>query len=424
MLFRDYRGDVPISCIETFMTRLHEMEEAGISFVYVQYANLYLMAVTRCNSNATAALLFLHKVVEIFKHYFTELEEESLRDNFVIAYELLDEVMDYGYPQFTEARVLAEYIKTEAYKSALTSSSDAGSVQPPSALTGAVSWRSEGLKYKKNEIFLDVVESVHMLLGPNGQVIRSEIVGALKMRAYLSGMPDCKLGLNDKVLIDNKSGGAGGGAGGGGGGASSSSSKSVDLEDVKFHQCVRLTRFDTDRTISFVPPDGAFDLMTYRMTSEVAPLIVVECLVERFSRTRIEYTIRARSTLKDRNQCTGVELVIPMPSDAMAPTVRANSGLAEYYPEREAVVWQLKQMTGGGGGKEYICRTKYGLPSVDAEERASTNKPIRVTFEVPHLTVSGIQVRYLKVIEKSGYHALPWVRYLTIAGDYEARMQG
>ena len=37
--------------------------------------------------------------------------------------------------------------------------------------------------------------------------------------------------------------------------------KSVDLEDIKFHQCVRLTSFEKDRTISFIPPDGAFDLM-------------------------------------------------------------------------------------------------------------------------------------------------------------------
>lgn len=33
---------------------------------------------------------------------------------------------------------------------------------------------------------------------------------------------------------------------------------------MKFHQCVRLARFENDRTISFIPPDGAFDLMTYR----------------------------------------------------------------------------------------------------------------------------------------------------------------
>lgn len=46
----------------------------------------------RANVNATAVLAFLHRVLDVFKHYFSELEEESLRDNFVIAYELLDEV--------------------------------------------------------------------------------------------------------------------------------------------------------------------------------------------------------------------------------------------------------------------------------------------------------------------------------------------
>lgn len=46
-------------------------------------------------------------------------------------------------------------------------------------------------------------------------------------------------------------------------------SKSVELEDVKFHQCVRLSRFENDRTISFIPPDGEFELMSYRLNTHV-----------------------------------------------------------------------------------------------------------------------------------------------------------
>lgn len=37
----------------------------------------------------------------------------------------------------------------------------------------------------------------------NGNVLRSEIVGAVKMRVYLSGMPELRLGLNDKVLFES-----------------------------------------------------------------------------------------------------------------------------------------------------------------------------------------------------------------------------
>ncbi len=48
-------------------------------------------------------------------------------------------------------------------------------------------------------MFLDVIESVNLLAGASGNVLRSEIVGAIKMRVYLSGMPELRLGLNDKV---------------------------------------------------------------------------------------------------------------------------------------------------------------------------------------------------------------------------------
>ena len=51
--------------------------------------------------------------------------------------------------------------------------------------------------------------------------------------------------------------------------------KAIDLEDVKFHQCVRLSRFENDRTISFIPPDGEFELMSYRLSTHVCGRIIV-----------------------------------------------------------------------------------------------------------------------------------------------------
>jgi hypothetical protein len=45
--------------------------------------------------------------------------------------------------------------------------------------------------------------------------------------------------------------------------------RAVELDDIKFHQCVRLTRFENERTISFIPPDGDFELMSYRLDMNV-----------------------------------------------------------------------------------------------------------------------------------------------------------
>lgn len=82
----------------------------GIQYLYIRHSNLYLLALTKRNTNATEILLFLHKIVEVFTEYFKELEEESIRDNFVIIYELLDEMMDFGYPQTTESKILQESV--------------------------------------------------------------------------------------------------------------------------------------------------------------------------------------------------------------------------------------------------------------------------------------------------------------------------
>lgn len=66
-------------------------------------------------------------------------------------------------------------------------------------------------------------------------------------------------------------------------------------------------------------------------------------------------------------------------------------GSAMYAPEKEVLVWKIKNFP---GGKEFMLRCKFGLPSVAAEEEAHGRMPpIRVTFEIPYFTVSGIQVR-------------------------------
>ena len=170
-------------------------DEDGINFVWIRYNNLYLLAVTQRNSNALMLLSYLYRLAEVLKDYFKELEEESIRDNFVITYELLDEMMDNGYPQTTEVKILREYIKTKSHQ--LSSE-----VKPIAAITNAVSWRPDGIVHKKNEIFLDVVEKLNLLVSSNGNVLRSEILGALKMKSFLSGMPELKLGLNDKLLFE------------------------------------------------------------------------------------------------------------------------------------------------------------------------------------------------------------------------------
>ena len=92
----------------------------------------------------------------------------------------------------------------------------------------------------------------------------------------------------------------------------------IDLEDVHFHQCVRLATFDNDKTISFIPPDGQFDLMSYRLHTQVRPLIWVEVTTNRKA-TSIDYFVKAKSNFKSHSTATDVEIFVPLPSDVDTP---------------------------------------------------------------------------------------------------------
>ncbi len=380
------------------------VEDKGYTFAHIKHTNIYLVAATRRNSNAAMLITFLYKVVEVFTRYFRNVREESIRDNFVIIYELLDEMMDFGYPQVSEPRVLQDYI-TQDYHVA------EGPASLPVSFSNAVSWRGEGVKHSRNEVFLDVIEKVNILVSANGSLLRSEIVGKLMMKSYLSGMPNLKLGLNDKLQFEAVAAGTG----------REPKGKSVELEDIKFHQCVRLARFENDRSISFIPPDGMFELMSYRLNTKVRPLIWVDAVIEQ-RQTRVDYIVKARAQLKARAVANSVKIHMPVLPDVDTPNFKSSSGKVKYSPANDELIWSMKTFK---AGREAVMRGHFNLPTMkNGENRdVATKRPITVEFEVPYFTISGLQVRFLKVVEQSGYQALPWVRYITQAGNYQVRLK-
>ena len=73
--------------------------------------HLYFIACVSQEVSPLIVIEFLHRVVDIFHDYFGDCSESLIKENYVTVYELLDEMLDNGYPLATESNILKELIK-------------------------------------------------------------------------------------------------------------------------------------------------------------------------------------------------------------------------------------------------------------------------------------------------------------------------
>ena len=53
---------------------------------------------------------FLHRIGDVLKDYLNEVREDVVKENFLLLYQLLDEMMDNGMPLTTEPNILKSMI--------------------------------------------------------------------------------------------------------------------------------------------------------------------------------------------------------------------------------------------------------------------------------------------------------------------------
>ncbi|KAI9151154.1 clathrin associated protein complex medium subunit [Blastocladiella emersonii ATCC 22665] len=426
LISRTFRPDIKRSTADLF--RIHVITApqirspvtvvGNLSFFHVKHENIYVVAAARTNVNVAVAFEFCNKLIALGESYFGKFNEDAVKANFTLIYELLEEIMDFGVPQLSDADTLKMYITTESVRSEAVQPTDASKITIQA--TGATSWRRPDIKYRRNEVFIDVIEEVNLLVSNKSATLSADVAGTIKVKAFLSGTPECRFGLNERASLErdpNSSGGAAAAAGANTGGPK----KLVEIDDFQFHQCVKLGRFDAERTISFIPPDGEFDLMRYRATEGLSMPFKVHPVVNYISQTRLEYKINLRSQFPRKFTASGLVIKIPTPPNTVAVNGLGNfangHGKAKYVAGENCIVWKIPRMT---GNVEMDLNAEAEL-SATFDKKAWSRPPISLDFTVAMFTVSGAHVRFLKVFEKSGYDTVKWVRYHSKAGNYQFR---
>eukprot|EP01097_Dermamoeba_algensis_P003318 TRINITY_DN2336_c0_g1_i1.p1 TRINITY_DN2336_c0_g1~~TRINITY_DN2336_c0_g1_i1.p1 ORF type:complete len:448 (+),score=88.52 TRINITY_DN2336_c0_g1_i1:69-1412(+) len=431
LISRFFRNDVNRAAADSFRLNVIAAKEirspirtvGDVIFLFIRVENVYIVAVTKQNVNCVLVFEVLYKFVDIFKKYWGGyFTEEGVRNNFVLIYELLDEMVDYGVPQNCGEEMLKVHITQKGtFSKKNVKKLEAETKKALEQITGKVSWRPEGLKYKKNEVFIDVLESVNVLISAKGNVLRSDVSGEVKVKAFLSGMPECRFGMNDKVVMDKES------PDNDVVGAVPVQQKNkrtngIEIDDCTFHQCVRLGKFDTDRTISFIPPDGEFSLMKYRTTENIHMPFRIFPIVNEIGRTRVEVKVNVKAVFDSKNMF-GIDVVVnvPTPKNTAVCKIHVLAGKAKYVPTEDAIIWRIKKFP---ADTEYSLSAEIQLVESNLiEKKAWSRPPISMQFQVPMYTASGLHVRFLKVVEpKLNYNTIKWVRYVTKAGSYLNRI--
>ena len=85
----------------------------GLSYLHVKRNGLIFGCSTARNVSPSFVLELLSRIAKVFKDYCGTLSEEAIRKNFILLYELLDEMIDYGYPQVTQTENLKAFVYNE-----------------------------------------------------------------------------------------------------------------------------------------------------------------------------------------------------------------------------------------------------------------------------------------------------------------------
>jgi len=263
-------------------------------------------------------------------------------------------------------------------------------------------WRREGIKYDKNELHLDITESINVTLISedlgNGNskmtIVDSDVSGTVLIRSRLSGMPGCKLALS-----------------------------STALDPVVFHPCVKKDKFE-EGVIKFIPPDGQTQLARYRAENQIKLPFRVLPVIRQIDQNRMEVKVNLKAGFGKEVVATDVALRIPVPRSIVSYTSKVSKGTVTYLAELECLYWKIPKFL---GDTDCNISAEIRMLSGEVDEASGANvstvvPPLTLDFNVVGYAASGLRVKYLEIYESGEYEKESWIRYMTSAGSFQIRV--
>ncbi|WRT67265.1 uncharacterized protein IL334_004232 [Kwoniella shivajii] len=398
----------PVIWVNTLARGGGSMSGAGLC--HVQREGLCFLVPIGQEVNPLFAFAFLDSFLDTLREYLGDISETNIKDNFDIIYMLIEEMLDEGHPMTMETNMLKEIVLPPTLMRKLLNVAGVSGLQTPTTqpFTAPIPWRRPGVRHSSNEIYFDTEESLDAIVDKRGNVLSSAIWGRINCNSRLSGNPDLLLSFSNPKVLD----------------------------ECAFHPCIRYNKWERNRILSFIPPDGKFKLLEYQSTSTTSknqvPIGVKGNLVLEPNGGRFSLTLTSRVSSKPLEDIT-ISIYLGKGATSVSATAQGDRKPLGTRNEEGAANGYV-----GGGNWEFDPHSqilRWTITSLVSTERSPTltgsfvstesqptpSPSFDISFSIQHHSFSNLRVDQLKVQGDVMYKPFKGVRQLARSGKVEVR---
>ncbi|XP_067848143.1 stonin-2 isoform X1 [Heptranchias perlo] len=381
-------------------------------------------------------------------HELSELKLQNFDENGKIHTIRIDQVLYrekrkyHPMPSVVQAPVKVQVIKLgttcyEDYVSFVTAVQDT-LMKLPTA-------RDICANYFEEEITVEVQDEFRGIVAKDvNKLIQHSVVTHVRVLAFVSGMPECRIGFNDIQMKGNEV-------------VSrddiipTTTTKWIKMNDCQFHKCGDVDEFKDSRLIKFLPLDGhRFELMRFRATfgEKTLPFSLKTVATVKGAEVELQsWLVMSSGFVSNRDlfaaiPCENVMIRYPVPVDwvknfrregvlrekslkarvnrsasfgsasvsGSEPVMRVTLGSAKYEHAFKSIVWRINRLpdknSASGHPHSFYCHLELGS---DREVPVSFVHYVDVEFDMPSASASKAAVRSITVANKSDVRK--WVVY-------------
>ena len=414
ILVRGFLDEASQSVVELFYQRLISEPPPqpvfrldGINFAYIVYNSLYFVIATRESMAPNVLLALLKRIPVLITDYTGKCSERTFQKNLALAYEIIDEVLSFGCPQATDSSNLLHLVfNTVPYDLNILPEFIQRSLFPGSGYERPLALPIEQRGKTSNEIYLVIQESVSLTLSPQNQLLRSNISGRGLIKSYLQGLPSVLLQLDPMMTVANRP-----------------IPKNLPLkyDDICFAPFVQAQSFDSDRSMTFQPPDGENEIFTYRTTRPIPPPFTFSVVFETVMAKVIVVRISIQSSFPSTIHATDVTTIFQCPIEISSvsceiPSSLLDSQVPDYDRKSRQAKWTIKNFP---GMQEYSVRFRFIFDDGLSGAAETVLGPISLQYQIENYLTSGLSVKnFMASTQGSASPPKKWSRLVSDASCY------